>query len=208
MLRRQLVHLVILLHPLVQLVIHIKNDMGIHLHYEQAPARAARLIVHQYHQQMLHFCVVVQLVGLVAFSFLAQSSGCRIFTGLTDQTVNGITVNDSSSLGNAVGFQFSAPRGDATWQIVARNGSNPITIQDTGLPFIVNEMYDFYLYCPISGTAIGWRIDSVLGQLSFSGSISGTLPTATTAMRFGTSMNGNGVSHQIIFQELYCESHR
>ena len=141
-------------------------------------------------------------------SSVAQSSGCRIFTGLTDQTVNGITVNDSSSLGNAVGFQFSAPRGDATWQIVARNGSNPITIQDTGLPFIVNEMYDFYLYCPISGTAIGWRIDSVLGQLSFSGSISGTLPTATTAMRFGTSMNGNGVSHQIIFQELYCESHR
>lgn len=136
-------------------------------------------------------------------------SGSRVFVGLSSATMNGVAANPSTSLAHAVGFQLQIPTGDVSWSIVTRDGTN-LTRQNTGVGFAPESIYDFYLFCPPSGTQIGWRVDNVLtGQVN-EGIISGTLPGATTYLRagFDTNSRTGGTARNFRFQRIYLESDR
>lgn len=143
------------------------------------------------------------------YSNPTAETGSRVFVGLTNATMNGAIANPSSSLNNAVGFRLQIPLGETSWSVVARDGTN-LTVQNTGMGFTAESVYDFYLFCPPSGTQVGWRIDNALTGEVRDGIISGTLPGATTYLRagFDTNGRGTGTARNFRFQRIYLESDR
>lgn len=144
-----------------------------------------------------------------------QDSSSRMFVGLTSATMNGVSLNPSTSIANGCGFQLQMPTGDTTWSFVCRDGST-LTRQTTTMGFdnvisnnlVSQSVYDFYIFSPPSASYVGWRIDNVLTGKTASGSMSGTLPTPLVFMRGGFDASGRGRVFNYRLQRVYLESDR
>jgi len=138
------------------------------------------------------------------------STGTRIFAGLTTSTM-AQSVQLDNPTGNRIGFSrlhVNSSTTDTNWQITSRNGTSE-TRTDTGLQFLAEKVYDFYLFCAPGASEIGWRIDNLTDNLTEEGIVSTTLPSVNTIMRAGFQLNTvNAQVRNIRMQRVYIESDR
>jgi hypothetical protein len=73
----------------------------------------------------------------------------------------------------AFGFNREHVNGDnldINWQVVS-NHSNPVTVVDTGIPFVAGKIYDQFLYRAAGDTNLYWRIDNYTDNTTNNGVI-------------------------------------
>jgi len=138
-----------------------------------------------------------------------MSTGTRIFVGLTSQTMaNSVTVNDP--VGVRVGFSRIHVNGsppDSNWFLSLKATSEERI--DTQMVFTPECIYDFYLFCPPTGSFISWRIDNITLGTSQEGTTTVQLPTVGVYMRAGFQLlTVNAVVRNIRMQRVYVESDR
>ena len=138
------------------------------------------------------------------------STGSRIFIGLTNQTM-AVSVASDNPAGHYCGF-FRRNSGvgikDSNWQFVTKNQVS-LDIIDTGLQFQADTVYDVYIFCPLNGTEIFWRIDNVVTMASVEGSTSTFLPDTNIWLRAGIQIQTiDAISRNIRMQRIYVESDR
>lgn len=136
------------------------------------------------------------------------TTGSRIFVGLTNQTM-AVSVGADNPAGHYAGFQRLSVNGggiDTNWQFVTKDGTTLNRI-DTGVPFVVGKIYDFYIFCAPSGNVINWRIDNLTDGVTAEGSTSSNLPDASTLMRVGFQVQSvNAVARNVRMQRVYIEA--
>lgn len=137
-------------------------------------------------------------------------TGTRIFVGLTSGTM-AASVGSDNPLGSYCGFfrrHINGAAQDTTWQFVTKDNFT-LNIQNTGLTFDAQKVYDCYIFCPPGGAAINWRIDNITDETSFEGTTSSNLPVSNTYMRAGFQLfTANGLIRNIRMQRVYIESDR
>jgi hypothetical protein len=140
----------------------------------------------------------------------ATSSGIYAFVGFTDgagmRTVNGV-----NPPGSHVGFQYSTVRGDTGWKFMTKDGTTQ-NVSATVLPFGVNTIMDFFIYCPPypnNGT-VYYRIDNVSSSTTAEGSTATNLPAGATLLRPGFAIGNTTVTgaRNVRISRLYVESDR
>lgn len=138
------------------------------------------------------------------------STGSRIFLGLTSGTM-AASVGADNPAGSLCGFSrnhVNAGRQDTNWQFATKDGTT-LNLIDTGMPFLPQKVYDFYIFCPPQGTTISYRIDNITDVTSVEGSTDANLPPNSTALRAGIQVQTvNAVARNIRFQRIYIESDR
>ena len=139
----------------------------------------------------------------------ATSTGLLAFVGFTSATM-AASVASSSPTGSYVGFQYSTQRGDTGWKFVTR-ASAAQTLSSTLLPFGVNTIMDFFIYCPPypnNGT-VYYRIDNVTASTTIEGSVATTLPAGATQMRAGFQINNiTANARNVRMGRVYVETDR
>lgn len=135
------------------------------------------------------------------------STGSRIFVGLTNQTM-AVSAGADNPAGHYCGFQrLSVNAGgiDTNFFFVTKDGTTLRRV-DTGVPFVVGKVYDFYIFCAPSGNAISWRVDNLTDGVTGEGTETLNLPDASTLMRVGFQVQSvNAVARNIRMQRLYIE---
>lgn len=138
------------------------------------------------------------------------STGTRFFNGFTAGTLAAMVTTDAPT-GNFCGFRrnhVNAGIQDTNWQFITRDNTTT-TVQDTGLAFAAEKVYDGYIFCPPNGSTIYWRIDNITDETTAEGSQTLTLPGNTTLMRGGFHLcTVNAVARNIRMQRVYIESDR
>jgi len=138
------------------------------------------------------------------------STGSRFFAGFTNQTM-AASVGSDNPAGHRVGFSYiNSGSGiqDSDFMISSRGGSTEERFS-TGLPFIAENVYDLYLFCPPTGNEITWRIDNVTADTTAQGVVINHLPDEITLMRHGIQLCAiNAGARNIRMQRIYCESDR
>jgi hypothetical protein len=153
----------------------------------------------------------------LSYDETGASTGTRIFVGLTNGTL-AASVGSNNPAGSRIGFQRLHVNGsvtDTNWHVSIRGGVSDFRI-DTGLPFIAECVYDFYIFCPPDGRNIGWRIDNVTLGTSESGELSENIleigeafPARYSHMRGGFQLQTvNALARDIQMQRVYIESDR
>ncbi len=138
---------------------------------------------------------------------VATTTGTRIFIGFTSGTM-AASVSADDPAGSGVGWQYSTARGDTGWKFMTDNGTTQ-TVSATVLPFIINQVFDFFIYCPPypNNTIIYYRIDNITAGTTAEGTTSATLPAGATAMRAGFQINNLSTTAKIIrTSRLYVET--
>lgn len=137
-----------------------------------------------------------------------SGSGTRFFAGLTSGAL-AASVGATVPTGDYCGFNRQRVNGgllDDNFFFMTRNNVETTRI-DTGVPFVAEKVYDFYIFCAPQGTEVFWRLDNITDGTSFSGSTGQTLPTSTTRMRMGFQIQTvNAVARNIRMQRVYGES--
>lgn len=112
------------------------------------------------------------------------TTGSRIGIGLSADTLANTLTSDDPAVERIMFRRYSVNAGaiDTNWQIVTR-GAGVSTVTNTNMAFAVNKIYDLTLDCVPGGTTVDWSIRNVTDATFFSGSITATLPQATTALR-------------------------
>lgn len=145
-----------------------------------------------------------------SYNTTGASTGSRTFLGLTNQTMAASVASDDPS-GHYCGFfRCSATGGlnHTNWQFATKNNIT-LTLQDTGLEFLPEKVYDAYVFCAPGASEIGWRIDNVTDGTSFEGSQTLTLPDQSTYLRAGIQLQTiNATARNIRMQRIYIESDR
>ncbi len=139
----------------------------------------------------------------------ATSTGARYFVGFTSGTM-AASVSADNPAGSGIGWQYSTTRGDTGWKFMTDNGTTQ-TVSSTVLPFAVNEVMDFFIYCPPypNNTVIYYRIDNITQGTTAEGTATSTLPAGTTAMRAGFQMsNVSAAAKNIRMSRFYVETDR
>lgn len=138
------------------------------------------------------------------------STGTRSFVGLTSNSLAAM-VNIAAATGDYCGFSRHSETGlrvEANWQFITRDNITT-TIVDTGMPFAVSKLYDFYIYCPPQSSVVYWRIENISDGTFNEGSTSDTLPTGSVFMRAGFQLATiNALARNIRMQHLYAETDR
>lgn len=137
-------------------------------------------------------------------------TGSRIFIGLTSGTMAASVGSDNPSGSHCGFFRRNVNGGslDTNWQFMTKDGSS-INVEDTGLVFTAQKVYDCYIFCPPGGASISWRIDNVSDETSFEGSTTSNLPASGTYMRAGFQLfTSNATARNIRMQRVYIESDR
>ena len=94
------------------------------------------------------------------------------------------------------------------WQFTTTNGVSQ-SLVDTGMPFVAQHVYDFYIFCPPLGGVISWRVDDKTAGTSNEGSTSTYLPDPATAMRGGFHiLSVDAVARNVRMNRVYTESKR
>lgn len=138
-------------------------------------------------------------------------TGSRIAVGLTAATLAAVMAADSPS-NNFAGFlrrSTDTLATEANWQFASKSGSGTISLTDTGMPFVVGHVYDFYIYCRPMGTQIQWRIDDLTAGTTQEGTMTAgnSLPAGGAAMRMGALVYSvDAVARNIRMNRIYCES--
>ncbi len=138
------------------------------------------------------------------------STGSRFFVGLTSGTMLA-SVSVDTLAGHNAGFQrchTNGARTDPNWQFTTTNGVSQ-SLVDTGMPFVAQHVYDFYIFCPPLGGVISWRVDDKTAGTSNEGSTSTYLPDPATAMRGGFHiLSVDAVARNVRMNRVYTESKR
>lgn len=149
----------------------------------------------------------VSRMGLPDAGYGAGATGCRIYTGLTNQTLATMTGNDNPA-GNWAGFQYSTNRADANWQFMTKDNVTQNRI-NTNMAFTVAKVYDFYIYTPPQGATVYWRVDNLTDGTTQEGSTAVNLPTSTVAMRGGSLIQTlTNTARNIRVMKHYIEADR
>jgi hypothetical protein len=139
----------------------------------------------------------------------ATSTGARYFIGFTSGTM-AASVSADNPAGSGIGWQYSTTRADTGWKFMTDNGTTQ-TVSSTMLPFAVNEIMDFFIYCPPypNNDIIYYRIDNVTQGTTAEGTTSATLPAGNTALRAGFQMsNVSAAAKNIRMSRFYVETDR
>jgi hypothetical protein len=142
---------------------------------------------------------------------------CRMFFGMTDQTLATMTNSDNPA-GNYVGLQYcrasGSARQDTGFVPVSKNNTTQTTGATTLFPGGA-AVYDLYLQAPPTPTGgtqtVYWWLNNVTSGLSASGSITATLPLAGTFIKAGggagVQSSGTLTAKNIRMAKLYCETY-
>ncbi len=133
------------------------------------------------------------------------ATGCRIFAGVTNQTM-AVSVGTDDPTGHRAGFSYSTVLGDVNWNLTTKSGATETRVS-TGVPFLSNKLYDFYLFANPGATSIGWRIENLTDGIISSGTVRTNLPTSTIYMRAGFQISTLGVvARNVRMKKLYVET--
>jgi hypothetical protein len=133
------------------------------------------------------------------------ATGARFFVGLTDQTMRAAAESDNP-VGNRAGFALSTNLSETEWMLTTRNGTTETRVT-TGMAFTPNELCDFYLFFPPSGTELSWRINNLTTNTEVFGSTSATLPGDGVLMRTGFSIcTLTTVGRNVRVKKIYVET--
>lgn len=133
------------------------------------------------------------------------STGSRHFVGLTDQAFS-TSVGSDNPAGSRVGFAMSTNLSETDWQFTTKNAITE-TRTDTGVPFVVNNLYDFYLFMPAGATTAYWRIDNLSTGATTEGNSTSTLPASSIYMRAGFQVSTlTTVIRNVRMKKIYIET--
>jgi hypothetical protein len=124
----------------------------------------------------------------------SESNQMVVFAGMSSGALAAPVLSDDPA-GDHCGFQFSALRGDLTWQVMTKDNTTQ-GLQDTGMSIGPNRIFDMYLYCPPfpdNGT-IYWTIQDKSWNILKSGTVITNLPRTNQFMRF-TVCIGSGITN-------------
>ena len=139
------------------------------------------------------------------------STGIRIAVGMTSTTgAVSVGADDVAGSYHAM-FLRHHVNGGAThtnWQFATKDGTTQL-LTDTTVPFAINKVYDFTIFCPPNGDFIGWQVINRTDDVVGSGSVSGHLPTAGTALRASSfAQTINAVVRNFRIQKMAVEADR
>jgi hypothetical protein len=137
----------------------------------------------------------------------ATSTGIRAFVGFASGTMATSVASDNPA-GSNIGWQYSTARADTGWKFMTKDGTTQ-TVSSTVLPFAVNAIMDFFIYCPPfpNNTIVYYRIDNVSSSTSAEGTTSSTLPAGTTPLGAGFQINNIAASaRNVRLNRLYVET--
>lgn len=135
------------------------------------------------------------------------ATGARIFVGLTDQTMANMATSDNPA-GHRVGFAFNTALNDTNWMLTSKDNTTE-TRTSSGVAFTTGAMIDFYLYCPPLGTSVMWRIDNLNAGTTAEGTITATLPGASTMLKGGFNIATlTTTARNVRMNRIYLESDR
>lgn len=123
------------------------------------------------------------LFGLFPIETGGTTANVRIWCGFT--SASAMPSSDTLVAGIGAAFRFSTVAGDTTWKFCTSNGSNQ-TATDTLVTFEASKTYALYIGTTDAGATIDWAIDDITtpsAVVSYSGSVSATLPGVSTYMR-------------------------
>jgi len=133
------------------------------------------------------------------------ATGSRMFAGITDQTM-AVSVGADNPAGSRIGFALSTNLSEVNWMLTTRNGTTETRV-DTGTPFVVNNLYDFYLFMPGGSTTVNWRIDNLSTNVTTEGSTAATLPGSGVYMRGGFQIATlTTVARNVRMKKIYIET--
>ena len=139
----------------------------------------------------------------------ATSTGIRIFVGFTSGLLTS-SVSADDPAGSGIGWQYSTVRGDTGWKFMTDDGASQ-TLSATMLPMAVNEVFDFFIYCPPfpnNGT-VYYRVDNLTQGTTAEGSTSATLPAGGVGMAAGFQINNiSAAAKNVRVSRLYVETDR
>ena len=145
----------------------------------------------------------------VIANYTSATSGCRLFFGLSDQTLATMVAADNP-VGNYAGIGFSGVRDTGgAFQFLTKNNTTQ-TVQPTGVTLASSKTYDIYIYVSSQGTTLNWRIDNLTdGTAPVEGSQTLTLPTNSTALKSMIDIAPiAGTARNLRFQRIYVETDR
>lgn len=120
-----------------------------------------------------------------SYNSAGASTGSRLWAlGLFGTGPSTMFGADRGGTQDLIGFVRAHVNGGATdtnWQLVSCDNTTTTTT-DTGLPFVVGDVYQFALWCPAGGTAIEWRAQNITAATSASGQATANLPRTTSAL--------------------------
>ncbi len=157
----------------------------------------------------------VSFPGTLA-NYTSATLGSRFWSGFTTQAAIATMGASDGPTGDFAGFRLSGSAGETTFRFLTRNNATT-TNQNTAVTLAVGDTYDLYIYCkpydstnPTQNATIYWRIDDLsTGAAPVEGSQTVTLPTATTAMRYMTTLNTiNAAAKSLRIQRMYVETDR
>jgi hypothetical protein len=149
-------------------------------------------------------------------NYTSTTLGARFWCGMTSQTTIASMGSTDTPTGDFSGFRLSGSAGETTFHFLTRNNATT-TNQNTGVTLITGDAYDLYMFVknydsasPTQNTTISWRIDDLTaGTAPVEGSQTLTLPTASTAMRYMTTLGTvNAAAKQLGIQRMYVETDR
>jgi hypothetical protein len=119
------------------------------------------------------------------------------------------SVGSDNPAGDLAAFQYSTGRADTGWKFMTKDNVTQ-NVSAVLMPFAVNDIFDFFIYCPPypnNGT-IYYRIDNLTLGTSVEGSTSTNLPTGGTVMRPGYFLGNitGATARNIRINRLYVES--
>lgn len=153
------------------------------------------------------FCAATAGLPDANYNESGATTGSRIFVGMSDQTS---MVGADNPSGHYAGFMRNHVNGGyqhTNWRFATRNGTTQ-TLVDTGLPFVAQNLYAFYIYSErgVSGS-IEWTIKNLTSGAEASGTATATLPSTTVNLGpVAQLINVNAVSRSLRVAKVYCEN--
>jgi hypothetical protein len=143
-----------------------------------------------------------------SYDYTSASTGSRFYAGLTTTTLILMAQSNNHVSARCAFVRIhDGTRNDTNFFFSTRATTGDETLTDTGMAFTVQNVYDFYIFCPPQSSTINWRIDNITTGASFAGSTSSTLPDANLAMRAGIQLcTINSAARNIRMQRIYVES--
>ena len=124
---------------------------------------------------------------------------------MTDQTIATVVGSDNAA-GSRIGFAMSTNLSETNWMLTTKNGTTEARV-DTGVTFVVNNLYDFYLFMPAGGLSVNWRIDNLSSGVTTEGSSSSNLPGSGTYMRAGFQLATlTTTTRNVRMKKIYVET--
>ena len=144
-----------------------------------------------------------------SYASSGASTGWRFFCGSTSGTM-AAAVTTATPTGDFAGFHLvdDGTAGTETTFFFATRNNTTTTRTDTTMPFVPQNVYDFYIFSKVGDSStIWWRIDNLTANTSIEGTATATLPRTTVTMRVGFQISAVAlVARNIRMSRIYCES--